>query len=536
MKNRVDKLLKNVTNIIIIRFHALICSLLCYFFITIAYAGHSSSGNKEILTPDEHLWLIKNQSRIVLAVETGYAPFVFIDSNDQPTGLANDYILLIESKLGVHFNQRRFSSLDDIFEKVRSGEVHIVNAVTKTPARSKFLSMTDPFISVPNVIVVKKDRLDLHEGNLFGLKVSLVKNYAITENLANKNIGFSPDLVPDDLTALLNVSFGRSDAAAIDLATASYLIEHNGITNLRVAGQVAFKIQLSMATPIGEPVLYNILQKGLNAITVEERQHIHKRWINASSERLLTNRQLWVVMGSALSLVLMVFIWNRSLRQQVTLRTAALVKGQESLKESEAQKLALITRHNQELERQIAERTVELTEVSRKLQQLSELDELTGIANRRKFDITMDMEWRRAIREEYPITLLMVDIDHFKEYNDQYGHQAGDVCIQLVAKILNSLTQRAGELVARYGGEEFAIILPGQDKSTASKVAEKIRHAIESKYIPHPKNTPLPIVTISIGVASCVPDQDTQHSMLLQLADACLYRAKNEGRNRVVTA
>ncbi|MDP3638918.1 MAG: transporter substrate-binding domain-containing protein, partial [Azonexus sp.] len=238
------------------------------------------SGNNTLLTPDERLWLFENQSLIVLAVETGYAPFVFLDPQGQPTGLAHDYLRLIEAKIGASFKKKQFSSLDEIFAKVRSGDVHIVNAVTPTPERSAFLTFTESFISVPNVILVRKEHLGtINEENLSGLSVSLVKSYAITEELTRKTLGFVPDLVPDDLTALLNVSFGRSDAAIIDLATASYLISLKGIANLRVAGEVALNVRLAIGSPVNQTVLHSILQKGLAAITTEEREAIHKRWI-----------------------------------------------------------------------------------------------------------------------------------------------------------------------------------------------------------------------------------------------------------------
>lgn len=516
---------------------ALVYVLLSFFFVVMA---HGSTGDKDILSSDERVWLTNNLSRLVLAVETGYAPFVFLDSKGQPTGLAHDYLLLIESKLGVHFNQKRFSSLDEIFEKVHSGDVHIVNAVTNTSERSKFLSMTEPFISVPNVIIVSKGHTgQMPEYELSGLKLSLVKSYAITEHMTNRGLHFVPDIVSDDLSALLNVSFGRSDAAVIDLATASYLISEKGIANLRVAGEVPFDIRLSIGSPLNEPVLHSILQKGLNAVTDAERGEIKKRWINASNQSIFSNQQFWVILGSVLSAALVVLavilIWNRTLRQQVAIRSDALVKEKEALRESEAQHLALVTQYNRELERQIDERTAELSEVNRKLLQLSEIDGLTGIANRRKFDIELDREWRRAIREKRPLALLMLDIDHFKEYNDQYGHPEGDRCLQLIAEVLDSLIQRTGELVARYGGEEFVVILPGHTIQTAGEIAEKIRYAIEKKQMPHLGTPSSPVVTISIGVAAIVPDQDKESSILLNQADACLYRAKHEGRNRVVT-
>lgn len=499
------------------------------------------SAGKEILNADERAWLTKNQSRLVLAVETGYAPFVFIDAEDKPAGLAHDYIRLIEAKLGVHFNQRRFSTLDEIFQKVHNGEVQIVNAVTRTPAREKFLAMTDAYVTVPNVIIVRKDHSgQMQEYELSGLKVSLVKSYAITEHMSNRGLHFIPDLVPDDLSALLDVSFGRSDAAVIDLATASYLISEKGIANLRVAGEVAYDIRLSIATPLNEPVLYGILQKGLNAITDAERLEIKNRWISASkNQSIFQERQFWIVVGSvvvvALGILAMILVWNRTLRQQVALRTEALVKEQEALKESQAHNLALMTSYNHELEQQITARTADLSEANRKLQQLSEIDGLTGIANRRKFDFDLDMEWRRAIREHQPLSLLMLDIDNFKEYNDHYGHPEGDKCLQQVATVLDASIQRASDMVARYGGEEFVVILPGVNSQSASEVAEKIRLAVENMKLPH-EGSASSVVTISIGVATSYPDVGLSPAALLLKADTNLYQAKHEGRNRVVTS
>lgn len=536
MELRSDNLLTRIAGIIKMRGYVLILIVIQLLFSMSAYGG-----SRDLLTPAERLWLNNNQSRIVLAVETGYAPFVFIDANDQPAGLAQDYMSLLEARLGVHFRQRRFSSLADIFGKVHSGEVQIVNAVTGTPERAKFLAMTEPFISVPNVIVVRKDRSgQMPEYELSGLKVALVKGYAITEHMANRGLQLVPDLVPDDLSALLNVSFGRSDAAVIDLATASYLITAKGITNLRVAGEVPYDIQLAIATPLSEPELHGILQKGLNAITNAERQEIRNRWINASNQSIFSDRQFWIILGSVLCVIVAILagilLWNRTLRLRVAIRTEALVKEKEALRASEAQNLALITRYNQDLERQIAERTAELSEANHQLQKLSEIDGLTGIANRRKFDIEWDREWRRAVREMRPVALLMFDIDHFKEYNDRYGHQEGDLCLQRVAEVLNASMQRSEDLVARYGGEEFVAILPGMTGTLATEIAERIRLAVESMQWPHADNHQAQRVTISIGVASCVPDQHESSLTLLKRADASLYRAKHEGRNRVVTA
>ncbi|MFZ4856535.1 MAG: transporter substrate-binding domain-containing protein [Desulfuromonadaceae bacterium] len=307
--------------------------------LVVSTAAHC--GGKNILTPEEHRWLNENKSRIVLAVETGYPPFVFLDSQGMPSGFSHDYLLKLESKLGVQFTQKQLSTLDEIFSKVRNGEVQIVNAVTKTPARSEFLSFTEPFISVPNVIVVRKERSgNMLEKDLSGLKVSLVKNYAITESLSKAGSGIVADIVPNDLTAILNVSFGQSDATVIDLATASYLISQKGITNLRVAGETSRSIQLSMAVPRSETMLQSILQKGLNSITEAERHRIQDKWTHSSQNDILSDWRFWAVVGGALfvicSLIIGSFIWNKLLRRQVALRTGELSKEQEALQESEA--------------------------------------------------------------------------------------------------------------------------------------------------------------------------------------------------------
>jgi PAS domain S-box-containing protein len=305
-----------------------------------ASISHSEINETDILTPGERKWLIENQSRIVFAVETNYQPFVFSSDDGQTTGLAHEYMLLLEKKLGVHFRQRRFSSLDDIFDTVRTGEVHIVNAVTETPWRSTFLNFTSPYIKVPNVMIVRKEREGIiNEDTLGGLRVSLVKNYAVTEYLMKKKPGLTAKMVPDDLSALLDVSFGRSDVAIIDLASASYLISQKNIANLRVAGKAEMDIALAIGTPKNETVLNEILKKGSSAISESERKKILNRWIYSSEGVIFTDWRFWAISGGILSIILIivagVFIWNLTLRKQVAIRTQALQNKTDALQLSE---------------------------------------------------------------------------------------------------------------------------------------------------------------------------------------------------------
>lgn len=163
---------------------------------------------------------------------------------------------------------------------------------------------------------------------------------------------------------------------------------------------------------------------------------------------------------------------------------------------------------------------------------LATRDGLTGVANRRSFDDRINLEWAHSLRNRRPISLIMFDIDHFKQYNDNYGHQAGDVALKSVAQAMSKCLMRRGDLFARYGGEEFAAILTGNNFDAALRMAETMRSTVASLQIPHAHNEG-GILTVSAGVTTLYPDRTLQMSQLVETADECLYRAKAAGRNRV---
>lgn len=168
------------------------------------------------------------------------------------------------------------------------------------------------------------------------------------------------------------------------------------------------------------------------------------------------------------------------------------------------------------------------------LEQYAMLDGLTGIHNRRYFDEHLDRETRRSQREGEPLSLIMLDIDHFKGFNDHYGHGAGDRCLQKVAETLARTLNRPGDTLCRYGGEEFVALLPGTPTSGALEVAERLRSAVEERALAHEHSSAGPVVTVSLGAATFDPAGEPGADMesLLARADAALYRAKNAGRNR----
>lgn len=194
--------------------------------------------------------------------------------------------------------------------------------------------------------------------------------------------------------------------------------------------------------------------------------------------------------------------------------------------------LDTLKENEKRLESRVRERTLELEHLNNRLERLSTTDALTGIWNRRRFEEGLLQEWNRAARTESPVSLILLDVDWFKRYNDHYGHPAGDQCLKDIATTLQQTVCRAGDLFARIGGEEFAILVGGDAPDSAPVLAEKIRQAILTRALPH-LQSPYRRITASIGIARLTPGLRTTTNLLFKLADDALYQAKARGRNRI---
>lgn len=229
-------------------------------------------------------------------------------------------------------------------------------------------------------------------------------------------------------------------------------------------------------------------------------------------------RSRWFMAGLYLVLVVssvvLLRLWQRKSRQAF----ADLNNAQKQLVASNG----MLVRLNRQLEQQ-----------TENMRSLAFLDELTGIANRRHFNRSLEAEWRRCLRERQPLSMIMLDVDYFKQFNDLYGHQRGDDCLVCIAGSLKNSLTRSHDLPARIGGEEFACLLPNTQLEGALIKAERIRAEIEALAIPHAGSLAGPVVTVSVGVACMLPEPGTGYLSLLEAADETLYRAKHEGRNQV---
>lgn len=185
-------------------------------------------------------------------------------------------------------------------------------------------------------------------------------------------------------------------------------------------------------------------------------------------------------------------------------------------------------------EERLNESLIELERAKKQLEQIATIDSLTGIPNRRSIDDTLQREWLKAMRTGEPLAVMMIDIDHFKNYNDCYGHQAGDTCLRQVAHAIRASLRRSTDYVGRYGGEEFIVLLTHSDWEKAKNMAEKIFESIRLLNLPHQASLTSEIVTISAGVNVVIPMPKLSVSSLIHQADEALYQAKHDGRNRFV--
>lgn len=178
-------------------------------------------------------------------------------------------------------------------------------------------------------------------------------------------------------------------------------------------------------------------------------------------------------------------------------------------------------------------RNLQLQDARKQLAQQATIDEMTGLRNRRGVNIIINDELGRVKRAQLPVSLIVLDVDHFKAYNDNYGHPAGDQVLQRIATVMLEMTNRSGEFAARMGGEEFAMFFPKMRLAAALEIAERVRVGVSDLRIPHEKSPTAEYVTVSIGVVSCVPDWDLEFDQILQAADDAMYESKVSGRNRV---
>lgn len=430
---------------------------------------------------------LQRKKEITLCADPDWMPFEAIKEGEV-VGLNKEFIQIAQESLGIPFKLVATKTWSESLEYVQTKRCDILSLVSQTDAREKYLNFTTPHLEVPQVIVTKMDKPSILDiGILEDQTIACVKNYSIIDMIKQKyknikiveveNIQEGLDLVRNDKV------FGFADTSI----AIGYYIQNGFFTDLKISASFDEKVSLGFGIPKENLILYGLLEKVVQNISEERKHDIMKKWFFIKQEVGFDYSLFWKMI--AVFVFLLAFFLYRD---------------------------------------------YELKKLNKKLQNFATTDSLTGLVNRRQFNDTLHTEFSRAVRERAPISVLMLDIDMFKNYNDSFGHQSGDTCLFKVAQAIQRSINRAGDLVARYGGEEFVVIAPSTSEQSAKKLAEKIRLEVESLNIEHPKS-PYSKVTMSIGSASITPSAQSQEQELLSRADQALYKAKESGRNCCVS-
>jgi len=315
--------------------------LLCATLLPAAAAQRAGgSPRADVLTPEQREWLAVH-GPIRLAPDPHFEPFSFFDVHGRYQGLAADHVLLLQERLGLPLEIVRLADWDEVLNQATERRIDVIDAITATGPRSDYLAFTTSYITSPAVIVTRSNVAgELQLADLAGLKVCAISNHAIIDFVARRQPNVQVQPVPDARTGLRQVSFGVTDAFLITLAEATYWIEQEEITNLRVAGDTGFSYQLALGVRSDWPELVAILNRGLEQITPDERQELRRRWVHLSQNSIFQSRAFWatvvaVTIGVAL-IIGTVLAVNRALRRLIAQRTHELEQELEARAQAEA--------------------------------------------------------------------------------------------------------------------------------------------------------------------------------------------------------
>jgi diguanylate cyclase (GGDEF)-like protein len=430
-------------------------------------------------TPQEKAY-IDQAGTIRMCVDPDWVPFEHVNEEGKHVGISADLVQLVAQRVGLKIALYRVKTWEESLAASKAGKCQLMSFLNQTPARDQWLIFTAPIFFDPNVVVTREEHPYI--GDLKGLanqSVALPRGTMVEERIRREYPNLTPILTETEQQSVTMVSERKADMTIRSLIVAAYAIKKEGLFNLKIAGHVPdFTNKLRIGVIKDEKVLRDILDKGIKTLTSQEREAISNKHVSISVQHGIDYTLVWqIIVGGGL-IMLIVLTWNRKLN-------------------------AL----NKELER------------------LSITDRLTGLFNRMKLDATLASESLRAQRTGQPFSLIMIDVDHFKQVNDTHGHQAGDRVLVEFAQLLQSGTRKI-DIVGRWGGEEFLVICPHTDSTGACQLAENLRQKIQAFSF-----TLVEHKTASFGVASFQPGDQSKN--IVARADAALYVAKEGGRNRV---
>jgi len=435
------------------------------------------------LTNEERKWLDDHQV-IRLASDVNWPPFEYFDESGRYRGVASDYIRLIERKLGVTFIESPQNPWHEIVDKVKHRELDMFSLAMETPQRSEYALFTQPYVSNA-MVVVTKNNIEFVPGvdGLFGKTIALESGYASLDLISHHYPELKTRTYTNSERALTAVARGEAFAYIGNIATTSYIIQENGLTNLRVSGEIPLRFELSMGVRNDWPELVSILNKALSSITAQERATIFSKWVKLQQvEKQLPWIGIFIFIAIAILIILVVLYWNYILNRTVKERTHLL--------EYQAQH-----------------------------------DALTDLPNRTALITRLEQHLALAERDDEQLAVLFIDLDDFKKVNDTLGHSVGDNLLKAVAERLRK-TLRRSDVISRFGGDEFVIVIGGLiHPDDIEVICCELLKAIKAPYKLGNRNISM---SLSIGIAR-FPNDGLDAEALLQNADTAMYASKYKG-------
>lgn len=449
-----------------------------------ASAQPVSLGNGVLLTDNERAYVAAN-SPVTFCVDPDWWPFEVIDRHGQHVGIGADLLALTAQRVALPLRLHLTRTWEESLVASKSGKCQLMSFLNRTPDREQWLIFTEPLLIDPNVLITREEApLITDLSALQGKTMALPAGTAMQERLQRDFPELTIIQTSSETEAMRLVSERKADMTLRSLIVASHTIKREGWFNLKIAGQVpGYDNLLRIGVLKSEVTLRNLLNKGVATLTAQDRaraieKHVEIKAITAVVTDYTLVKWLVALMAVAGGTSLW---WMRKLRV-----------------------------------------------LNEKLKHLSVTDELTGLTNRHGLDHAFHVELARAQRYQRPLTLILLDIDHFKAINDDLGHLMGDKVLTDFARLLQAAARQV-DTVCRWGGEEFLIICHETPPDQALDLAERLLHAVRQ----HAFACDRP-VTASAGVA-CAADGDTVESLEAR-ADAALYQAKTLGRDRAVLA
>ncbi|NVJ54007.1 MAG: diguanylate cyclase [Campylobacteraceae bacterium] len=456
--------------------------------------------NNPALTKNQKKYLEKKK-KLSFCIDPSWMPFEEIDSNGRHRGLSRDYFEIFRKELGVPINLVKTESWTQTLEFLKSRKCDILSLGMETKERKEYLNFSSAILSTPLVLATKLDIPFTDNINtLEGKKIGIVKDYSFEDTLKQKYPFLTFVNVKNVDDGLLKVINGELFGFVGALPIAAYKFQQAYLGQLKIAAKFDEKLVLHMGFRNDEPELSTIFENLLSIISSETKEQIYNKYVAISYESRKDYTLVLYTIFFFVFIIIFFIYWNRKLRQE----------------KEHSEKLLFELKLTEKL----------LEEKNEKLEKLYITDKLTNIYNRQKLDTELEKEIYRSGRTGHKFSLILVDIDHFKKVNDEYGHQVGDSVLIEFAEVLGR-NLRKMDVLGRWGGEEFLIICPYTDEKGAKAKAEYIRTSIEKKKFSH-----IGKKTASIGITTYKAN-DTEE-IILRRADDALYEAKNKGRNKSV--